>query len=628
MKIKSIRICGMRKLQDSTYDFEDVNYLIGDNGAGKSTVLNAINLAILGYIPGTPKTLKKIMENSNGPVMSTQAILDDAGAEIIISRTWIRKGQSIESNLDIRPADYSMDMLVADIELPVYNFGELISKSANEQKDYFINHILISENDEAVDVAELIRAEIAETKLDTKYTCDVETRCLESITQSQKDEKTSIETVQNLNKQLKEMQSLWKSMIDEADKTLATLVKSDDDGDLRPVSSIDEDIKSKHDEISKCKVHAAETAALKRWEESAGDLVSEVDTFDVNFDIKSTNEYKNLMKAREAYDAELKAIQLKGSDVTLKLTTLNTELAGIESDIENLNSTIKSGGVCQYTHKVCSEISKMIEALQQQVESKQKSAEAKRTEIFELEKDKEANSKAEADLATTLVEPQMAYDDLSKKYLKLQTLKNSKPDVKPYKGKELTLLEEELNILNAERNKAAKKETYDKLHDDLIAKKSKYEIELNIIKALIKYTGPNKLQNSIMTAPFKNFEMKMSETIKRLFDDQQLEAAFNLSNTANSFSFGIARGEGYIPYQTLSSGEKCLYMIAFILTIMKGKDNNILNTIILDDVLDHLDSKNAALVFDSISEIHGEIQFIMAGVKECNTPGINKIELS
>ena len=52
MKIKSVYIDGLHTVHDKTYTFEDITYLHGRNGAGKSTILNAIQFALLGYIPG------------------------------------------------------------------------------------------------------------------------------------------------------------------------------------------------------------------------------------------------------------------------------------------------------------------------------------------------------------------------------------------------------------------------------------------------------------------------------------------------------------------------------------------------------------------------------------------------
>ena len=63
MRLTSIRIVGMHKVEDKTYQLKDFNYLYGQNGAGKTTIMQAIQLAILGYIPGTNKTKSDVFRH-------------------------------------------------------------------------------------------------------------------------------------------------------------------------------------------------------------------------------------------------------------------------------------------------------------------------------------------------------------------------------------------------------------------------------------------------------------------------------------------------------------------------------------------------------------------------------------
>ena len=61
MKIKSIYIDGLHNAVNKTYTFNDINYIYGNNGIGKSTILQAIQLALLGYIPGTAKNSREAL---------------------------------------------------------------------------------------------------------------------------------------------------------------------------------------------------------------------------------------------------------------------------------------------------------------------------------------------------------------------------------------------------------------------------------------------------------------------------------------------------------------------------------------------------------------------------------------
>ena len=60
-------------------------------------------------------------------------------------------------------------------------------------------------------------------------------------------------------------------------------------------------------------------------------------------------------------------------------------------------------------------------------------------------------------------------------------------------------------------SKAVQAETYEKLHNKLLTEKAQYEVDLEIVKILIKYTGPNELQNTLMEQPFKDFAKKMTK---------------------------------------------------------------------------------------------------------------------
>ena len=124
MKIKSITISGMHNVTTSkTYNFKDINYLIGKNGSGKSTVLQAIQLAILGYIPGTDKRVSEIFTHSSSKSMSVDLrltndeVVTESSSECLrILRTWSVKGRSVQSNVATEPKDFELSTLVNEIE--------------------------------------------------------------------------------------------------------------------------------------------------------------------------------------------------------------------------------------------------------------------------------------------------------------------------------------------------------------------------------------------------------------------------------------------------------------------------------------------------------------------------------
>lgn len=146
MKLSSIKIQGMHKVKSKTYDLSGFRYFHGENGAGKSTVMQAIQLALLGYIPGTDKNKSAIFKHSNAPEMIIQLTVDDNGHPIVITRSQQKKGKEISAYCDVKPSTYDIKGIVGNLELPVFNFSEFIGMTANKMKDWFINFLPATDN--------------------------------------------------------------------------------------------------------------------------------------------------------------------------------------------------------------------------------------------------------------------------------------------------------------------------------------------------------------------------------------------------------------------------------------------------------------------------------------------------
>ena len=75
-----------------------------------------------------------------------------------------------------------------------------------------------------------------------------------------------------------------------------------------------------------------------------------------------------------------------------------------------------------------------------------------------------------------------------------------------------------------------------------------------------------------------------------MYGRSDIRANFNVSTKANSFSFGLIRNDVYIPYDLLSSGEKCLYSLALMICIVNNSKSP-LKLMLCDDMFDHLDAE-------------------------------------
>ena len=123
MKIKSVEIWGMHNVLHKKYDFTNVNYFYGKNGSGKTTVLQAVQLALLGYIPGTNKKAQDIFTHSCAPEMKVSLVFDNG---YNITRIYKKNGQSVKSETKCIPDRFDPSEIVKDLELPVFNFSTFL----------------------------------------------------------------------------------------------------------------------------------------------------------------------------------------------------------------------------------------------------------------------------------------------------------------------------------------------------------------------------------------------------------------------------------------------------------------------------------------------------------------------
>lgn len=93
MKLKSVRIHGVRGIQSATYELGDVAVVTGPNGAGKSTVLGSVLFALTGRFPGLPAMSQggaSLMARNGGKPRFMVALSAEtaSGEEILITRAW------------------------------------------------------------------------------------------------------------------------------------------------------------------------------------------------------------------------------------------------------------------------------------------------------------------------------------------------------------------------------------------------------------------------------------------------------------------------------------------------------------------------------------------------------------
>lgn len=578
MKLTSIEIEGMHKVDHLIYDFENVNYITGPNGAGKSTVLQAIQLALLGYIPGYPKTKEGILKHANGDVLRVEATLDDNGSERKISRRYTRKGA-----VEISPgADELSARLLADEGLPIFNFAEFKGMTANKLKEWFINYLpsgssTINWEDTLIDALGE-RINILDNEL------------LDDVLADIPEESDSVDDVKALNANIKASQSFYKGQLTSLQGTAQSLVHYDDCEITDPTEVIQEINDLNH----KKSVIQSQLAAKQRYD-TLMQSKSQLTKPDTDMTIPELDKAKLDLQSRiDADNAKLQNIMSEISVIRATLGKDNT--AGLTS--------------CPYTGKECKDLADI------QSERQSQEAEAK-SKIAEL--DAQAQSIHNAITANKSLQINIDFMHRS-----LLTYESQLAMIdKELEG--LSPIEPSENILDVDAEIFKKQELYSKilanqkyaeLQGKVDSDKSAIENKIEVLKVWDKLTGANGLQTEMMNKPFEDLAAKITDYINLVFRGQSLTAAFNLEAKANSFSFGIVKGSEYIDYDYLSSGEKCLYTLALMMCILDESQSD-LKLIMIDDMLDHLDDDNAESLFKMLSD-KTDIQFILAGVKSCS----------
>lgn len=593
MELKSIKITGMHKVDSKTYNFDNnLTYMVGPNGSGKSTVLEAIQLALLGYIPGYSKTNDAVMKHSNGNILSVEAKLADDNNIIRIVRTWIKSGSSTKCDISIEPDGYDIKSILSELELPIFNFTEFKDMTANKLKEWFIS--FLPNSDASCSVEELRSAVAAKSVNCEDYVNDT----LDSLSKLCGNDLT-LDAVKSINSRLKEDESFIKGQIKQLQGTIDSLIHYDDE-----VIIDEEEVKIEIEDLSKKKSEYIEWAAradqFKECTRKLDELKSVINVDDAKNEIIVLD--KNVIDiTAELEDAksELDVATKQWSDLALE----HAKYASISSD------------TCPYTKKQCAEISSILD----EYSAKLKECEEASHEVgLNMSDIKLSITK----LTNDIEEAKRRRSDISNKLDRIALLESQMPDNPGQFDNEFNVqdIDSKINELNTQLIHIAANKKYDELTNKVTKEKFKLELQLEVLKEWIKLTGPNGLQTSLTNKPFESLSDDMDKYLSEMFANDLIKSKFNLSEKANSFSFGIIRDSKYVEFDCLSSGEKCLYTLAMMMCLIERSDSS-LKLILIDDMLDHLDETTAARFFDTLNT-KDNIQFIFAGVKECNVPEI------
>lgn len=616
MNIKSVTIEGMHNVEKKTYNFNQLNYLFGHNGAGKSTVLQSIQLALLGYIPGMNKTKESIFSNSNSHTMAVTLVVQDESSDITIRRVWTNSGKTINSTLYVSPEGYHIEDIIGDLELPIFNFNEFVGMTANKLKDWFIGFLPSTSNEINWD-KELTESTKSITIVDDKLIPNA----VQEITHTGL---KGVDQVRKANDYFKSALSFKKQELQRVQSTVQSLIFYDNCSTDLSEDDIKEEIVKLNEEKTECIKKRATKENYIKVQDRNSKIYSQISALNLKSDcaendptyINCKDKFEELTKLIESYNESATKNTTEGKDIEQLLQ----ERMSLINERNMKNKIIESGGVCQYTDSKCESILNMIEDLKSDVDVLDESIKKYDSMIHDYKvnmqeinsKIKEANdskSKLYADMRH--IEDMYRSRELLQKQIESFDAEVSDISTEDIEDR-IDRIEVDLGELSNTLVMLAANKKYTELTETLSNQKFEIEQSIEAIKIWEKLTGANGLQTKMMNEPFIKFVGKLNTYIKPLFGDE-VSAKFNLIEKANSFSFGIERNNAYIPYDLLSSGEKCMFMLAMMICIVDDSSSQ-LKLIMVDDLFDHLDDNNVNKLFDSLYKVTN-IQFIVAGVK-------------
>ena len=583
MKLKSIYIDGLHNAVNKTYQLNDLVYLYGRNGAGKTTVLNAIQLALLGYIPGTAKNSREaLLRHSRDGKITVRLTLEDGGVPTVIERKYDAK----TSKVTIFPDELNPQELLAEIELPIFNFNEFVGQTANKLKDYFIKNILPT-SDGGLNWEEILKKGLSGIGVeDVPATLAYGMGLISGLSGS------PVEQVARANAIFKEEQSFVKSELTRLQATVDSLIYYDDYSGPRDLTALDTELLSLgvlRDSLiryqsaeSVASQHRVELSRLKERAEDLGDI-------------------EQLNKVHDDYEAQYFAL-------SPSIDELKKTVAEIGATDHTLRKILDGKGICPYTDSVCSNID--LQDIQHQYDFNRTKYDVRSKELQDLLAQQKVMAAELDEVASAVITWKEVHERMDK-------LQQSLAALPPKPNTDMTLQDVDLEIQRCteDRDKLKANQAYEATIENITKLKYKSEISNTALAAWVKLTDINGLQTSLTEKPFEELAYRMTGYIQTMYGNDSLRAKFNISAKANSFSFGLIREDKYIAYDQLSSGEKCLYTLALMICITDNSKCP-LKLLLCDDMFDHLDSQAVEGTFAALKNIHN-IQFILAGVKEC-----------
>lgn len=589
--IKSIRLKNFKCFSNFEVHFDKtVTYLNGMNGEGKSSIIEGIQLALLGYIPGHSKKLSDIFKfSSDKNYMSVSITYDNLGKDYTIKRTYTNVNGKISCSIDKNDLQDLMSILDVDLETTIFNFKEFIQWSANKQKQWLLNFLQKSENTVTVNWRSEIDNIISANNLipDELFILEISSELPQTL---------NFLKIKECNDMIKDRIAEERAIQQSAENTLQEVELS-----LSAYSCACND----KEELSEELYHVTEELSKLNY-------CKKVITHNKSIQCK-LDDYADLSDAKENDKIYTTSVD-NVTEISNKIKELNEEYQRVcakykEIEYELITLEKSTQTTCPILAIQCDKLVEHEEAARlniQRLRNQQHELDLKKSEINnEISEYKDIVSKFEDTLKM-----------LSNRYEERDSLRNSmivenipnditESNIDDY----IQYKETERENLHDRLNDAIEYSTLVKTSESMENQKIQSKIRLDLLKELDKLTGQNGLQAKLGKAAVADFLDSLSKTASLFYKNSDYYIDVE-NEKSNSFDFGIVKDGNKISYDTLSSGEQCVYMVALLSAILKL--STACKLLLIDDVFDHLDEEKIKTVI-KFAESQSDIQYIFAG---------------
>lgn len=600
MKIRSIEINNMNNVRQKNYTLGNLTYFHGRNGIGKSTILEAIQFCLLGYIPNENKTKASIFKHCNNNQMSVKLTFDNGAA---ITRTLAKVGNDIVSNIITDPQEMNIEGILGNASLPIFNFNDFLDLTANKMKQWFLDFL----PNTTVNIdwkSRLTTAALSTGKVDDSINREID----QYIATIKSYNLSGLDEVKKANELFKEELSLKKQDLKRSTSTLQSLALSTDTTITESEDMLQDQIASYQE---KNKIAAATRTKIQQNKKIYAALHSD-EFIDLKDNIEDDERYIEADQELIESTKELGNLLQQQAKLQLKSNIL-TEVSKAQVEIEALKQSISSSNTCPILHKECKDLIAQKANMQKELASRVAAYNALKAEadrynesMIALGNNIQSVKERQEDANSVIRDLTARYDNKATYQSLLDTSisEDAEVDNTDYDS----LIHEVIEKLNKLHEVKQSKALFDSMSKEVAEESSAVER----LKAFEKLTGMNGLQTELTNAnnPFDTLSAEMSKTLSSWLAGTPY---FNIEAKANSFEFGIDRLTHRVPYTSLSTGEKCMYALSLLMAL-QNLSNSQLKLIMMDDAFDHLDSTNIEEVFDVLKE-QTDIQIIVAGVK-------------